>query len=180
MGTSYFSSADPRVLRESITTTRIPTDAALGPGRSRLLVSRSVPCELPVTGANISMLVTAGFLLVALGVAVLLLIRRRGLCRAVGIVITVAVGATVLTFSVNPRADADSCTSTTPSVAAAVATTTTTTADTPITGSSSPIVTSPGEALPEASQVAALPAIAMLVMSVYIVMRFRRNQADTP
>jgi hypothetical protein len=125
------------------------------------------------------MLVTLAFLLVATGIVLLLTVRRRGLCRVAGIVITLAVGTTVLTFSGAPRADADSCPSTAPAVAAAVGTTTTTTADPSITGPIPPIATSPGEALPEAPLVVAYPAIGLLVMSGYLVMRRRRNQSIT-
>ena len=96
-----------------------------------------------------------------------------------GIVITLAVGTTVLTFSGAPRAEADSCAPTTPAVAAVV-TTTPTSADPSITGSTPPVATSPGEALPETPLVVAFPAIGMLMMSGYIVMRRRRDEAKTP
>jgi len=138
-----------------------------------------MPCELPVTGASISMQVILAVLLVASGIVFLLIVRRRGVCRVAGIVITLAVGTTVLTFSGAPPAGADSCPPTAPAVAAAVGTTTTTMADPSITGPIPPIVTSPGVALPEASQVVAFPAIGLLVMSGYLVMRRRRNQAIT-
>ena len=85
-------------------------------------------CQLPVTGANIWMLVTLGLLLVATGIVSLLIVRRRGVGRGAAIVIALAVGATVLTFSQAPRADADSCPPTAPAAALAPATTTTTTA----------------------------------------------------
>jgi LPXTG-motif cell wall-anchored protein len=164
-------------LREATMTTRIRLEIRpLELGRGGLVASSGVPCELPVTGANISMLVTVGFLLVAAGVACLLLVRRRGAFRAVGIVIALAVGTTVLTFSWAPQADADSCMPTsTPAVAAAIGTASPTTAVPAITGSTSPIVTSPAEVLPEAPVVVAFPVIGLLIMSGYIVMRRRPN-----
>jgi hypothetical protein len=139
-----------------------------------------VNCELPVTGASISLLVVVGSLLVVIGLVSPLLVHRRGLCRVLGIVTTLVVGTTVLTLSGAQRADAVSCTSTAPSVAATAVTTTTTAADTPITGSIPTIVTSPGEALPEAPEVVALPAIGVLVLACYFVMRSRKNQAAAP
>ncbi|MGO9853699.1 MAG: hypothetical protein ACLPYY_01450 [Acidimicrobiales bacterium] len=132
-----------------------------------------------MTGASISLLVILAFLLVATGIALLLLVSGRGVFRGAGIVITLVVGTTVLGFSEAPRADADSCLSTAPAVAAAVGTTTTTTADQSITGAIPPVVTSPGEALPDSSLVVAFPAIGLLIMSGYLVMHRRRNQADT-
>ena len=125
------------------------------------------------------MLVTLALLLVATGSVFLLIVRRRGLYRAVGIVVILAVGATVLTFSGVSRADADSCTSAAPAVAAAVATTTTTTADPLAAGAVAPIVTSPGVALPETPLVAAFPVVGLILISGYLVMRHRRNEAVT-
>jgi LPXTG-motif cell wall-anchored protein len=93
-----------------------------------------VNCQLPVTGANISMLVTLGLLLVATGIVSLLIVRRRGVGRGAAIVIALAVGTTALTFSEAPRADANSCPPTAPAVALAPAATTTTTA--PVTTTS--------------------------------------------
>ena len=74
------------------------------------------------------MLVTLGLLLVATGIVSLLIVRRRGVGRGAAIVIALAVGSTVLTFSEAPRADADSCPPTALAAATAPATTTTTTA----------------------------------------------------
>ena len=125
------------------------------------------------------MQVILAVLLVATGIVFLLMVRRRGICRVAGIVITLAVGTTLLTFSGAPQAGADSCPPSAPAAAAGVGTTTTTIADPSITGAIPPIVTSPGVALPEASQVVAFPAIGLVVMSGYLVMRRRRNRAIT-
>ena len=98
-----------------------------------------VNCQLPVTGANISMLATLGVLLVAIGIVSLLVVRRRGVGRGAAIVIALAVGATVLTFSEAPRADADSCPPTAPPVVLTPATTTTTTVPPTTTTTTTPV-----------------------------------------
>ena len=137
-------------------------------------------CGLPVTGANLSLLVPLAILLIATGTVGRLILDRRGVWRVAGIVIALTVGITALALSGGSRADADSCLPTTsPAVAAPVATTTTTTAVSSNTGPVTPIATSPGAVLPETSQVVALPVIALLVTSGYVVIRRRKNQATT-
>ena len=99
--------------------------------------------------------------------------------RGAGIVITLVVGTTVLGFSEAPRADADSCLSTAPSSRRCRRD------DHHDNGRPidhrgyPPVVTSPGKALPDSSLVVAFPAIGLLIMSGYLVMHRRRNQADT-
>ena len=126
------------------------------------------------------MLVTLAILLIVTGTMGRLILNRRGAWRLAGVVIALTVGITALALSGGSRADADSCLPTTsPAVAPAVATTTTTTAALSSTGPVSPIATSPGAVLPEASQIVAFPVIGLLVTSGYVVMRRRRNPATT-
>ena len=133
-----------------------------------------------MTGANLSMLVPLAILLIVTGTVGRLILHRRGAWRVAGIVIAVTVGLSALALIAGSPADADSCLPTTsPAVAPAVATTTTTTAALSSTGPVSPIATSPGAVLPEASQIVAFPVIGLLVTSGYVLLRRRRNQVTT-